>query len=94
MVANGDIPVGRRFLGGGGDDAGVILQSGGARWQLVAFGLPTIAAGLYLWNGLGPSFGLGDARGRVDRKAAVGVAIALACVILVLLLAHSWGFLV
>jgi hypothetical protein len=86
LVANGAYLLGGAFLGGGGDDAGVILQSGGHRWQLVAFGLPTIAAGLYLWNGLGPYFGLGAARGRVDHRAAVGVAVALVCVILILLL--------
>jgi hypothetical protein len=86
LVANGGYLLGGAFLGGGGDDAGVILHSGGVRWQLVAFGLPAVAAGLYLWNGLGPHFGLGEARGKVDPKAAIGVAIALACVILVLLL--------
>ena len=88
-MANGGYLLGGAFLGGGGDDAGVILHSGGHVWQLVAFGLPAVAAGLYLWNGLGPHFGLGEARGKVDSKAAVGVAVALACVILVLLL---WRF--
>jgi hypothetical protein len=86
LVANGAYLLGGAFLGGGGDDAGVILQSGGHVWQLVAFGLPAIAAGLYLWHGLGPHFGLGEARGKVDRQAAVGVAIALACVIMLLML--------
>ena len=39
-----------------------------------------------VWSGLGPHFGLGEARGKIDRKAAVGVAIALAVVILILLI--------
>ena len=93
LAANGSYLLGGAFLGGGGDDAGVILQSGGHVWQLIAFGLPTIAAGLYLWHGLGPHFGLGGARGKVDRKAAVGVAIALPCVILILLLLQKLGVL-
>jgi hypothetical protein len=59
------------------DDANVILQNGGAWWQLVVFGLIAIPLGLWLWNGLGPHFGLGTARGKVDRKAAVGITIAL-----------------
>lgn len=78
LIANGGYLAGGAFLGGGGaDDPGVILQHGGARWQLLAFGLPAIAAGLFLWNGLGPYFGLGPSRGKVDRTAAVGVTIAL-----------------
>ena len=84
LVANGAYLLGGVFLRGGGDDAGVILQSGGARWQLAAFGLAAIAAGLYLWHGLGPYFGLGEARGKVDRRAAIGVAIGLACIIIIL----------
>jgi hypothetical protein len=94
LAANGGYLLGGAYLNGGGDDAGVILQSGGARWQLVAFGLPAIAAALYLWNGLGPHFGLGPARGKVDHRAAVGTAIALACMILMLLLLQRFGVLV
>ena len=33
------------------------------------------SAGLWLWNGLGPSFGLGPAGGKVDRRATI-VAVA------------------
>ncbi len=81
LIANGGYLLGGAFFSGGGaDDAGVILQHGGARWQLIAFGLPTITAGLYLWNGLGPHFGLGPSRGKVDHKAAVGTAVALVAV--------------
>jgi hypothetical protein len=80
LMANGAYLLGGAILTGGGD-GGVILQHGGARWQLLAFGLVAVAAGLYLWNGLGPYFGLGPSRGQVDRKAAVGATIALLVVV-------------
>jgi hypothetical protein len=81
LIANGAYLLGGAILTGGADDGGVILRHGGARWQLVGFGVIAVAAGLYLWNGLGPHFGLGPSRGRVDRKAAVGVAITLLTVV-------------
>ena len=81
LLANGGYLLGGAIVSGGGDDGGVILQNGGARWQLVAFGVVAVAAGLYLWNGLGPYFGLGASRGEVDRKAAVGVTIALVAIV-------------
>lgn len=81
LVANGV------YLGAGAffalGDAGEIMAFGSPRWLLVAFGLATIPMGLALWNGLGPSFGLGAAQGRVSRKAAAvsaglfAVAVAL-----------------
>ncbi|MEN6451463.1 MAG: hypothetical protein ABFC96_13300 [Thermoguttaceae bacterium] len=81
LIANGAYLLGGSFLGGGGDDAGVILHDGGARWQLIGFGAATIAGGLCLWNGLGPRFGLGSSRGHVDRLAAVATAVALLAVV-------------
>ena len=81
LIANGAYLLGGVFLDGGADDAGVILQHGGTSWQLLAFSIPAVAAGLYLWNGLGPHFGLGNAQGKVDRKAAFGTAIALLIVV-------------
>jgi hypothetical protein len=80
FIANGAyLACGWLFSGGGhaADDANVILQNGGARWQLVVFGLIAVPMGLWMWNGLGQYFGLGPARGKVDRKAAVGVTVAL-----------------
>jgi hypothetical protein len=71
FIANGAYLAGGAMLSrAGGDDAGVILQHGGQRWQLLLVGLPAMALGLWLWNGLGPHFGLGRPAGRVDRKAA------------------------
>jgi len=82
LIANGGYMAGGAFMGGSGaDDPSVVLQNGGARWQLLAFGLPAIAAGLFLWNGLGPYFGLGPSRGKVDRTAAVGMTVALLLVV-------------
>jgi hypothetical protein len=76
LIVNGAYLLGGAFLTGGADDGGVILQHGGSQWQLPAFGIVALAVGLYLWNGLGPCFGLGASRCKVDRKAAVGVAVA------------------
>ena len=80
LVVNGAYLLGGIFLTGGADDGGAILQHGGSWWQLPAFGIPALVAGLYLWNGLGPYFGLGPSRGKVDRKAALGVTMALVVV--------------
>jgi hypothetical protein len=52
-------------------DAGVMLMHGAFRWQLILFGILTAPLGLYLWNGLGPKFGLGEAKGSVSRSAAI-----------------------
>jgi hypothetical protein len=79
-IANGTyLACGWLFYGGANaaDDSNVILRSGGDWWQLIAFGLMAVALGLWLWNGLGPHFGCGTAQGKVDRKAAVGMTIAL-----------------
>ena len=81
LIVNGAYLAAGSCLPGGADDAGVILQNGGVRWQLPLFGVPAIAVGLYLWNGLGPRFGLGICRGQVDRKAAIGMTIALLIVV-------------
>ena len=77
LIANGAYLAAGSFLQHGADDAGVILQNGGSRWPLLAFGIPAVVAGLYLWNGLGPRFGLGASGGKVDRAAAVGMTVAL-----------------
>ena len=39
-------------------------------WSLWLFGAASLPLGLYLWNGLGPHFGLGTAAGKVDHRAA------------------------
>jgi len=60
-------------------DAGDMLRHGSPIWSLWLFGIVTLPAGLFLWNGLGPHFGLGATAGKVDHRAAYA-----SCVLLVL----------
>ena len=69
LVVNGVYVGLGSFLGIG--DAGDLLVYGSHRWQLILFGVATVPLGLYLWNGLGSHFGLGEARGKVNRTATV-----------------------
>ena len=68
LIANG------AYIGAGSfskaGDAGDMLRHGSPTWSLWLFGVVTLPLGLYLWNGLGPHFGLGAAAGKVDRRAA------------------------
>jgi hypothetical protein len=73
----------------GAGDAGDLLKHGAAQWQLVAFGTPLSILGLSLWHGLGPAFGLGSARGEVDRRVSTVVAIAWVAVTVVLALGSA-----
>ena len=69
LIANGVYIGGGSFQGVG--DAGELLVHGSRQWQLLLFGILTTPLGLYLWNGLGPAFGLGEANGKVSRAAAI-----------------------
>ena len=60
---------------------------GAPRWSLIAFGLVCAPVGLWLWNGLGPRFGLGEARGEVDREAVAWTVGLVAIIVLVEVLA-------
>jgi hypothetical protein len=78
LVANGAyfaagaaVPVG---------DTADLVRLGVPRWLLAIYGVPCVALGLYLWNGLGGHFGFGPARGRVDQSAALATAAALLAV--------------
>ena len=68
-------------------DAGDLLRHGAAPMLLWLFGLVTIPTGLWLWNGLGPHFGL-SSDGRVDRAVAY-VMLTLVVVLIVLELAFA-----
>jgi hypothetical protein len=68
-------------------DCGQMLQHGSEIWQLWLFGVATAPIGLFLWHGQGPFFGLGAAKGQVNRSVAYGSLVA--CIALVVL-----GFLV
>ncbi len=69
LIANGAYLGGGAWSGAG--DAGDLLRTGTPFGILIAFGVVTVPAGLFLWHGLGESFGLGQARGRVDSRAAL-----------------------
>lgn len=63
-------------------DSAELLRHGATRWMLVIFGLITIPAGIYLWHGLGPHFGLGKSKGQVDHTAAIACTVLLILVVL------------
>jgi hypothetical protein len=79
LVANG-VYIGTGWLLANGADPGVMLEHGSPIWLLVAFGLLTFPAGLYLWHRQGHHFGLAEANGRV-RKSAATVSAALLIVL-------------
>jgi hypothetical protein len=64
-------------------DGGDMLRHGSQRWQLWLFGAVTAPSGLWLWHGQGRHFGLGRARGEIDRPAVI--ASLLVCGALVVL---------
>ncbi len=81
LTANGAYIVAGSF--GGIADAGEMLWHGSPLWCLWLFGAATVPFGLYLWNGLGPHFGLGPAGGKVEHRAAyVSCALLLLTIIL------------
>ena len=53
-------------------DCGDMLRHGSALWQLWLFGTAMTPLGIVLWHRQGIHFGLGNARGDVDRRVAVG----------------------
>jgi len=64
-----------------GLDTEVMLKLGCQRWQLLLFGIPIAAAGLWLWHGTGRAFGLGRPREPVRIYTAVVSAALLVMVI-------------
>lgn len=79
LVANGAYLAADAFMRGG--DARQLIQYGTPPWLLVLLGVPAVAAGLWLWNGLGPKFGLGAGPSHVNRRDAVAVGLTLAAVV-------------
>jgi hypothetical protein len=51
-------------------DAGDMIRLGSPIALLWLFGLTAVPTGIWLWNGLGASFGLGRAGGKIDLAAA------------------------
>jgi len=69
-------------------DCGDLLRHGARIWHLWLFGLVTAPFGLWLWHRQGPHFGLGAAKGQVNRSAAYAtLAACLALVVLGLVVA-------
>ncbi len=79
LIANGSyLAVGVRE---GIGDAGDLLKHGSPAWLLYLFGAGTISLGLWLWNGLGPRFGLGAAGESITWRAALVSTALLAATI-------------
>lgn len=80
LVANGG------YIGFGAferiGDAGDLLNHGSPIWTLWLFGVVTVPFGFWLWNGLGSAFGLGAAKGEVNRRLAYLSAGLLALTVL------------
>jgi len=70
-------------------DAGDLLRLGTAPWMLYGFGVLTIPAGLVLWNGLGPHFGLGLDRRPVPRALVISSIGLLAITVVLELIFHG-----
>jgi hypothetical protein len=64
-------------------DCGEMLRHGSKLWHLWLFGAVTAPVGLWLWHRQGPHFGLGAAKGQVNRGAAYGsLIVCLALLVL------------
>ncbi len=70
-------------------DAGDLARAGCPQAVMIVFGIACAPAGLSLWNGLGPHFGLKDPKGKVDRAAALGTLALLVITVIVELLTAS-----
>jgi hypothetical protein len=64
-------------------DAGDLLRHGAPIMLLWLFGVITIPVGLWMWNGLGQHFGLGENHGTVDTSVTIAtLAVTVAIVVL------------
>jgi hypothetical protein len=66
-----------------------IRSSTARQWLLIVFGVIAFPVGLFLWNGLGIYFGLGETKGKVDLKISVATFALLLFVIAVELVIGS-----
>jgi hypothetical protein len=80
LIANGCYLGAGTFFDAG--DAGDLARYDCPRWLMLLFGLVCVPTGLFLWHGLGRHFGLGEAGGKVDHKAAL-VTLALVLIIVI-----------
>jgi hypothetical protein len=63
-------------------DAGDLASAGCPQVLMIAFGLACAPLGVWLWNGLGPHFGLNPNNGKVDRTAALTMLALLLLTVL------------
>ncbi len=70
-------------------DPGEMMREGTPQWVLVIFGMIAVSLGFYLWNGLGPYFGLGRGILKTDRRIALATGLCLVGVIITELLFDS-----
>lgn len=75
LVVNGAYLAGDAIVQGG--DGLQFVQYGIPPWTLVTVGVFLVAAGLYVWHGLGAHFGLGKRAQRVNRTDALAMAASL-----------------
>ena len=79
LIANGTyIGIGAWTLDG---DAGDLLRSGSSSWHLISFGVTTAPAGLIMWHGLGPDFGIGRRAQLINWNTALRSLLLLAAII-------------
>jgi hypothetical protein len=79
LLANGAYLVAGSFNGAG--DAGDLMRHGTPQYFLWLFGVVTIPSGLWLWNGLGRHFGIGQGADKVDPKVVFVVATLLLAIV-------------
>jgi hypothetical protein len=88
LIANG-VYIGAGWLLADGADPWVMRQKGSAVWLLVLFGLLATPLGFFLWHRQGPHFGLGEANGNVNPRAALTSAALFLTLIGVELMRNS-----
>src|SRR5262249_24704284 len=59
---------------------GQMVRHGSPIWSLWLFGLVCVAVGLWVWNGVGAYFGLGNGQHRIDQRSIVLTLCALVVV--------------
>lgn len=79
LVANGLYLFIDSFVKAG--DGGTLLRHGAAQWMLISFALVSVPMGFWLWDGLGPHFGLGAAKGEINKKG-LAVSVVLLAIVL------------
>lgn len=90
LLANGAYLAGGSFAGIG--DCGELLNLGVPHGALLAFGALTIPAGLFLWHGQGPHFGLGPpVDGLPPRVSSLDAALSAGLCLLLLAVGFLCG---